>query len=318
MISAPPNEREWLSWTFVAVWALVLLATLPLAPLVMRAVERHTGKWIAVVLVVVIVVVFLVVASRRLIQAGHAAPSQLVWLAAAAAIVIALTSTSKTPIEGFHFIQYGVLGALAFRAFAHRTRDLSVYAAAALLGTIVGTIDEAIQWILPGRVWDVRDIQFNATGAILAQVTIALAARPPHIAAQLSRSGVHRLCWLSIVAVVVIGASFLNTPERIEWYTGKSRALGVLVRNATVMAEYGYMHVDADIGRFRSRLSKTALRQADAQIGAQTGPLLDALREDGGYRKFLREYHPRRSAMVHEAAVHLATRKSPQTHRRHH
>ena len=304
-IDTPPREPEWLSWTYVAAWTLVLFATLPLAGSLQQSIERYAGKWVYIALVGLLVVSFFGVSVPYVIRAEHIKSINILWIAGPAAIVVGVTATSRTPIEGVHFIQFGVLGLLAFRAMSHRMRDLGVYLSATLIAIIVGTVDEAIQWMLPDRVFDHRDILFNLSGGLLVQVAIGLGFRPASIAPRLSYASIRRLCWQATIAVILVGATFLNTPQFIAWYTEKSPALAGLLADANVMAEYGFMHEVPGVGSFRSCFSLVDLRKFDKELGSRIGPQLDQLREDGGYRQFLREHNARRDPVAHEAAVHF-------------
>ena len=308
MTNTWPREPEWVSWTYVGAWTVALLATLPLAPRALQIIERVTGKWIAAAVVVVLIGLFVAVILRHLVRTHKTSIARAVWLITSAALVVATAATSETPIEGLHFVQYGVLGALAFRALSNRMQDARIYFGAAIIAGIVGTIDEAIQWLLPNRFWDVRDIVLNFSGAVLGQIIIAQVLRPAPIAARLSPSSVRLLSRLSVIAVALVSASLLNTPERIARYTSKVPALAVLLQDATVMAEYGFMYEGPQAGRFRSRLSEIDLRRMDVLLGPQIGSELDTLRADGGYGRFLQRYTTSRSPLAHEAANHLARR----------
>ena len=61
-------------------------------------------------------------------------------------------------MEAVHYVQYGTLSILLFRAFSHRVRDYSIYGAVILTGTLAGMVAETIQWLTPGRVFDLRDV----------------------------------------------------------------------------------------------------------------------------------------------------------------
>ena len=302
------GKEEWLSWAYLARWTIVLLATLPLARSLQQSIDRFAGKWIYIVLVGLLIALYLAVSARYVMRATHVRSANIIWFAAVSAIVMGITATARTPIEGLHFIQYGVLGLLAYRALSHRIHDFGVYLSATLIATIVGTIDEAVQWILPNRVWDIRDILFNLSGSLMVQFAIGLGFRPPQVAPRLSYSSFRRLCWLGTAALVFLGASLLNTPQRIAWYSEKSPAAAWRLADAGVMAEYGFMHVVPGLGSFRSRFSLADLRNYDEEVGSRIGPQLDQLRADGGYIQFLREHRSRLDPVAHEAAVHLARR----------
>ncbi len=74
-----------------------------------------------------------------------------------------------SPEEAVHYLQYGMLSLLLYRAFTHRVRDYSIYAAVIIAGTMVGMVDETVQWLTPGRHFGVRDIWLNFTAVALVQ-----------------------------------------------------------------------------------------------------------------------------------------------------
>ena len=55
---------------------------------------------------------------------------------------------------------------------------LAGYAAAAALGAAIGCGDELVQAVLPGRVYDLRDVAMNAVGAVLGVVVARGGAAP--------------------------------------------------------------------------------------------------------------------------------------------
>ena len=86
--------------------------------------------------------------------------------------------------ERIHFLQYGLLAGLVY--FARRARwplpasNSAIVGAAALAAVLAGLAgwgDEAIQSLVPSRVYDVRDIGFNALAGVLAATTLALRER---------------------------------------------------------------------------------------------------------------------------------------------
>ena len=68
---------------------------------------------------------------------------------------------------------------LFVRAFAASGRaDPATFVLAALAGLIVGTAEEAVQWFIPDRIGEIRDIFLNAA-AIAVGLLVALAIDPP-------------------------------------------------------------------------------------------------------------------------------------------
>lgn len=72
------------------------------------------------------------------------------------------------PEERLHFLQYGLMAVLARRAVAPRVDGARQYLAAVALASVAGWGDELVQALLPGRVYDLRDVLINACSAVLA------------------------------------------------------------------------------------------------------------------------------------------------------
>ena len=87
--------------------------------------------------------------------------------------------------ERTHLIEYGIVAALIHQALLERVRQgrrVPVPAALTVAATaLLGALDEIIQAMLPSRVFDVRDIGFNALAGfmvIAARLAIAPQRRP--------------------------------------------------------------------------------------------------------------------------------------------
>lgn len=106
----------------------------------------------------------------------------LAWLvvALAGALYAAIALAMEVPQERLHLVEYGFLALLLRAAIAvsvaarpdgRRVSNVDVWALGA--ATAVGWIDEAVQGILPNRIYDLRDVAFNALAAALALVAAA-------------------------------------------------------------------------------------------------------------------------------------------------
>lgn len=101
----------------------------------------------------------------------------LAWLlvALAGAIYAAIALAMEVPQERLHLVEYGALALLirtaiaesaAVRQLGNRVSNVGVWALG--LATAVGWLDEAVQGVLPNRMYDLRDVAFNALAAALA------------------------------------------------------------------------------------------------------------------------------------------------------
>lgn len=107
-----------------------------------------------------------------------AGPREWATLAAAGALYAGLGATMEIVQERAHLAEYGLL-ALLFRA-ALEARAAAAHAAGSararlgpatgawLLAAAAGWSDELVQAVLPNRVYDLRDVAFNAGAAGLA------------------------------------------------------------------------------------------------------------------------------------------------------
>lgn len=308
MFESPPRGRESVSWLLLAIWAAAIFAAIPLARRIQAVVSELWGRQSFGYLTVAVIVAGGAWAIRKLLRARRPAASYL-WLVAVGTVFFGYTYRLRTsPEEALHFVQYGVLGVLAYRALSHRVRDWTIYWTAAAIGCLVGILDELIQWVTPGRFWGLQDIWIDLLGAALVQVGIAKGLRPPIISGPATAIGVRRLYRTGTLLLLLLGITLLNTPRRIAWYADRIPALAFLKTNESVMLEYGHRFVDPETGPFRSRLSLEELKRTDRERGAEVAKILDRYGERARYREFLQTYTPVVDPFVHEARVHLFRR----------
>ena len=110
------------------------------------------------------------------------------------------------------------------------------------------------------------------------------------------------------MAVAYLGLCYLNTPERIAWYTAHIPLLNFIDYNRSLMTEYGYLHGDATTGLFRSRLTAEELRRFAKDRAEEGARILDRYRDREQYLEFLDIYTPVTDPFLHEARVHLYSR----------
>jgi hypothetical protein len=310
MFERLPRESEFLSWSLVVVWSGIIYVTIPFVRIATDYVREVWGREsfayfvaAAVILVAAGTVVLLLKSGRRSL-AGYA------WLLGVAGLIVYLTFDLKSgsPEEAIHFVEYGILSLLLFRAFVHRIRDFSIYAVVTIVGTIIGMIDETIQWIAPDRHFDIRDIWLNFTAVALVQGAVALGIRPKLISGWPGEASWRRICRLTALAVLYLGLCFLNTPERVAWYTANIPLLGFVDHRQNFMVEYGSMLGDAETGFFRSRLTAEELSRSDRERGVEDVRILDRYPEAEHYSEFLYIFDPVTDPFLHEARVHLFRR----------
>ena len=162
MLNNPPKEKESASWLYVILCSLVIFATIPLARSMQEFVREHWGKEIFSYIVFAVVILAVIASLIYLRRLRVASRSRYIWLAVISTIFIGYKlRLSRNPEEALHFVEYGVLGLLVYRALTHKVRNKSIYFMAAVIGVMVGMMDEAIQWATPKRYWGLDDIWLN-------------------------------------------------------------------------------------------------------------------------------------------------------------
>jgi hypothetical protein len=310
MFERLPKESKFLSWLFVVVWSGIIYVTIPFVRIGVRFVRGELGSESFTYFVAVVVVVVAAWAVVLLLKSGRKSLASYAWLLGVGGLIVYLTFDLKarSPEEAIHYVQYGLLSLLLFRAFVHRIRDVSIYAAVTITGTIIGMVDETIQWMTPERHFGVRDIWLNFSAVALVQVAVAAGIRPRLIAGWPGLASWRRLCRLAAAAVAYLGLCYLNTPERIAWYTANIPLLGFIDYKQSQMSEYGYLHGDPATVQFRSRLLVEELHRLSRERAEEGAGILDRYRDRDQYPAFLEIYTPVTDPFLHEARVHLFRR----------
>jgi VanZ family protein len=92
---------------------------------------------------------------------------------AGAAYFEVLGSLAVRPLERVHLPEYGVAACLAwFAVRSHRVSAGVAFAATFALTALIGWGEEVIQYFVPGRFYDWRDVTLNALSAWLALLVL--------------------------------------------------------------------------------------------------------------------------------------------------
>ncbi|MBF0296390.1 MAG: VanZ family protein [Magnetococcales bacterium] len=164
-------------WAVVGGYLLTIYLTLPLTPIVARASfklmgKRETGLVISAGLILALLASLTIVFLR--IGKGRRLLAALPFVA-----ILALAATTvDNPVERVHFLEYGLLAYLVFRAAGKpRGRGLAwVYCAV----VVAGFSDELIQGMLPNRFFDLHDVAMNAVGSAIGLWFGVMTRRPEH------------------------------------------------------------------------------------------------------------------------------------------
>lgn len=155
-----------------------------------------------------LIVCAVLVAALVRIRDRRASRYAAVATALACAVAYSLWTAGSDPqvnaVERFHFLQYGVITYLFYRAW-RPLEDVSVFLLPVLAALIVGTAEEWYQWFIPARVGEMRDVFLNGV-AIGCGTLFSAGIDPPRLASRLKPGSARRLGRLGAAAVLVFGA----------------------------------------------------------------------------------------------------------------
>ncbi len=311
MFNAPPRESELGSWLYAGLWTLVIWSTIPFARAITKFFATHWGRDQFITITALAAILGAGTAILFVIRQPRAGRWQRALVLAVIGGVFVGVARLKAlaPEEALHYLEYGILGVLLYRALTHRIRDPLIYLAALVAGALIGTGDEIIQWLTPRRIFEYRDIRMNVLGVALALTAIAAGIRPLLIRRPIRPSSVVITCRQTLALLALLFLCALNTPARANRIAMRIPGLGGFYNRESVMTEFGHRHVDPEIGVFYSRFTLEQLRAMDTARAADAAPIIAAYRSHARYPDFLRDYPSARDPFVHELRVHLFRRE---------
>ena len=175
--------------------------------------------------------------QRSAFERTGAGGSAQIAAALALAVVYSAWNASdnaeSNAVERFHFLEYGLITWLFYRAW-RPLDDLAIFLLPTLAGIIVGTAEEWLQWFIPNRVGELRDIFLNLAAIVCGLLFSAGVDPPPRFEATLRPSSSARVLRLAAVTVLALAAFFHSV-------------------------HLGYEIADPEIGSFTSRYAPEQL-----------------------------------------------------------
>lgn len=176
VVSLKKQKAKIRDWGIVFFYTLVIYISLPLLPSLWGKFASYAGNFtnyvVAVILGLIgIFIIFYLIAKRKDTR-------NFIWLAILAFAYALGLNRLKLPVERIHFIEYGLLSVFVFRALRHSIHDKSIYLWSGIIVFCLGFLDEGIQYVLPNRVYDTRDVIVNGVAGVLGLLLIGLCFQP--------------------------------------------------------------------------------------------------------------------------------------------
>ncbi|MFN8392488.1 MAG: VanZ family protein [Bdellovibrionota bacterium] len=289
-------------------WALTLILTIYLVAPIGRALQVYArdtfGSAGMLCLLFGGAVIVVALAVRRLNRLRVPKRRYAILFAASVVGLSISWSLRDNPEEIAHVWEYGLLTFFFWAAIDESgSRSAATALTAALLSTCVGVGDELIQWALPNRYFDFRDIRINSGASLLTGTALAmgegLTLRP-------ITGRTARLLELSLALFLFLVALLTTlTPGHILRLTKAFPPLGFLQDEPVI--DFGVLNALQSGVQFPSHFAVDELRSIDDIRGAEVSSLL-ASQQAADRERFLAEYSDARDPFVNEAEVHLFRR----------
>ncbi len=174
------KTRVILDWSIAISFYLATLLIIPLSNYFLPNLEGTTvdTSWNSSINVI-IAVVFIILLSVLVSKGKNTQVSSYVSLAAVIGLSIFFLAYVQTSRDRLHFLGYGILSLLLWRALRHSISTYMLYFWTLLAVMIFACLDELLQLSgIGGRNFSFRDIGTDWFSAFLAQLLIALVLRP--------------------------------------------------------------------------------------------------------------------------------------------
>lgn len=199
--------------------------------------------------------------DRRALRYGAIAAALTLGIAYAAAI--STPDAQANAVERFHFVEYGLVTFLFYRA-ARPRNDASVFVVPLLAGIIVGTLEEWLQWFIPVRVGEMRDVFLNAA-AIVCGLLFSVAVDPPSSRWVAFRPGSAVRLGVFAAATAIVFGAFVQ------------------------VVHLGYAIRDSEAGTFNSRYDRATLASISADRASRWAAAAPVVRRVSREDQYLSE-----------------------------
>ncbi len=161
-------------WSLIACYVTLIYSTLYIMRPILNFMRLTLKGYLNLSVVVMFLIILTLILAYIVNYRERYGVSQYLWFSFICCLYGLALCIVDVPAEKIHFIEYGVLSALIYLALTHDINNISIYFLSSLIVFVFGAIDEVIQWVLPNRIFDIRDLVMNGTAGILVQLLIAM------------------------------------------------------------------------------------------------------------------------------------------------
>ena len=150
-------------WIIILIYVLFIYISLPYFPVFVSFLKNYLSKDTLNILSLFFCISFFLFLSKWIYDKQYKFV-QYIFIISPLILLTYMSLSLEVWSERVHFIQYGLLGLLVSRAY--EISSFKILLASGLLVMSAGLLDEIIQWFLPNRYGDMRDVVMNSLGGI--------------------------------------------------------------------------------------------------------------------------------------------------------
>ncbi len=164
------KDKRTRRWLVAGLWTGFIYGTLYIARPVCEFFKQYTWFPFSVNAVIALFIVFTLIVFFRNRHA-YRAWNYILLLFVLAGYTFGIMMLS-IPEERLHFIEYGILVFLVYRALILDLKGGWAYFGAFVLTSLLGVGDEGIQYLLPNRYYQLQDVFLNSISAVLGLILV--------------------------------------------------------------------------------------------------------------------------------------------------
>ena len=150
-------------WILIIIYVLFIYLSLPYFPAFITILRGFFSKELLNLLSLALTISFFLMLSVWVYNKEYKV-KQFLLIISPLMLLTYLSLSLDVWVERIHFIEYAFLGILISRAVNVINLQGIIYTG--FLVTLIGAVDEIIQWFLPNRVGDMRDVFMNSVGGL--------------------------------------------------------------------------------------------------------------------------------------------------------
>ncbi len=162
-------------WSLIGCYVTFIYSILYIMRPILNFLKATLGSYLNLSIVIIFLILLSLVLVHIISNRERYSVSQYLWFAFISCLYGLAIYIVDVPEEQVHFIEYGILSGLIYIVLTHDIHN-NVYVCflTVFIVFVFGAVDEVIQWILPNRIFDIRDILINGISGILVQLLIAM------------------------------------------------------------------------------------------------------------------------------------------------